>query len=86
MVDIITRLCLGEAFGCVEHDSDQFDFLKTVQIGSAVSEQLWVMPEINRLLFQMTKIPFLRRQIVPSSKDRSGLGKVMRVSVSFLLR
>lgn len=86
MVDMITRLCLGEAFGCVEHDSDRFDFLKTIQIGSAVSEQLWVMHEINRLLFQMTKIPFLRRQIVPSPKDRSGLGKVMRVSVSFLLR
>lgn len=78
-VDLITRLCLGEAFGCIEDDCDQYGFLEAVQIGSAVSQQFWVIHEISRLLFYLTKIPFMRRRIVPSPNDSEGLGKVIGV-------
>lgn len=66
--DVITWLCLGKAFGCIENARDQYGFLEAVRIGSAVSQQFWVMHEINRLLFHLTKIPSMRRRIVPFDK------------------
>ena len=79
-VDLITQLCLGEAFGCVDSNRDQFDFLATVRTGSAISQHFSVLLEVNRLLFYLTKIPFLRRLLVPSVKDKTGVGKIMGVS------
>ncbi|MCJ1258853.1 hypothetical protein MMC24_006687 [Lignoscripta atroalba] len=78
-VDLITQLCLGEAFGCVDSNRDQFDFLATVRTGSAISQHFSVLLEVNRLLFYLTKIPFLRRLLVPSVKDKTGVGKIMGV-------
>lgn len=80
-VDIITKLCLGESFGCIQSDSDQFGFLKTVETGAAIGQPLWVMHELFRILFWLTKISFVHRRLVPSAKDDEGLGKVMGVSL-----
>ncbi|KAL9121435.1 MAG: hypothetical protein Q9187_002005 [Circinaria calcarea] len=78
-VDLITHLCLGEAFGCIESDSDKFDFLSTVQAGSVISQQLSVLLEFNSLLFYLSKIPVFRRLLVPSADDKRGIGKIMGV-------
>ena len=78
-VDIISRLCLGQPFGCIENDNDQYEFLETVKQATPVSLYFTVFPELSALLFYLTKIPLLRRIIVPSTADANGLGKVMKV-------
>ena len=78
-VDIITRMCLGTAFGCVASDTDKYDFLKTVKKGTPFCQYLSVFHEINSLLFYITKIPIISRYIIPRSSDESGIGRILGV-------
>ena len=79
-VDIITRICLGTAFGCIASDSDKYDFLETVKQGSSFCQYLSVLHELNSLLFYITKIPILGRCLIPQSSDESGVGRILGVS------
>lgn len=81
-VDIITKICLGEALGCVESDSDKHDFLATIEQGNSVCQHFSVLLELNSLLYYLTKIPFLHSLIVPKPADRSGVGRIMGVSLA----
>lgn len=81
-VDIISHLCLGEEFGCVENDSDRYDFLGAVETGTIASLYLSVLGELRGLLSFLTTIPFMHRLLVPSVKDKDGIGRVMGVSTS----
>ena len=56
-VDIITKICLGTALGCVASDSDKYNFLDTVERGSSVCQYFSVLLEFNSLLYYLTKIP-----------------------------
>lgn len=78
-VDIITKLCLGEALGCVANDKDMHDFLATVQRGNAVCQHFSVLLELNSLMYYLTKIPILGTLIVPKPTDQSGVGRIMGV-------
>lgn len=79
-VDIITRICLGTAFGCIASDSDKYDFLETVKQGSSFCQYLSILHELNSLLFYITKIPILGRYIIPQPSDKSGVGRILGVS------
>ena len=81
-VDIISHLCLGEEFGCVKNDSDQYSFLGAVGTGTIASLYLSVSSELLDLLSFLTTIPFMHRLLVPSAKDKNGIGRVMGVSTS----
>ena len=81
-VDIISHLCLGEEFGCVENDNDQYNFLGAVETGTIASLYLSVSSELRGLLSFLTTIPFMHRLLVPSAKDKDGIGRVMGVSTS----
>ena len=81
-VDIISKICLGQPFGCIENENDQYDFLETVKDATPISLYLTVFPELSALLFHLTRIPFIRHIIVPSTTDESGLGKIMGVCSS----
>ncbi len=78
-MDIITKICLGTALGCVASDSDKHDFLATVEQGSSVCQHFSVILELNSLMYYLTKIPFLGSLIVPKATDRSGVGRIMGV-------
>lgn len=78
-VDIITKLCLGEALGCVANDKDMHDFLATVQRGNAVCQHFSVLLELNSMIYYLTKIPILSSLIVPKTTDQSGVGRIMGV-------
>ena len=79
-VDIITKICLGTALGCVASDSDKYDFLATVERGNLVCQQFSVILELNSLMYYLTKIPLLRSLLIPKPTDRSGVGRIMGVS------
>ena len=81
-VDIITKICLGTALGCVSSDSDKYDFLETVERGSAVCQYFSVLLEFNSLLYYLTKIPILDRRLLPQASDASGIGRIMGVSLA----
>ena len=49
-VDIITKICLGMALGCVASDSHKYDFLATVEQGNPVCQHFSVILELNSLM------------------------------------
>ena len=81
-VDIITKICLGTALGCVASDSDKYDFLATVQQGNLVCQHFSVILELNSLMYFLAKLPFLGSFVVPKATDRSGVGRIMGVGSS----
>lgn len=80
-VDIITKICLGEALGCVASDSDVHNFLETVQQGNSVCQHFSVLLELNTLMYYLAMIPSLGSLIVPKPTDRSGVGRIMGASI-----
>lgn len=77
-VDIITKICLGMALGCVASDSDKYDFLATVEQGNPVCQHFSVILELNSLMYYLANLPFLG-SLVPKATDRSGVGRIMGV-------
>lgn len=85
-VDIITRLCLGDAVGCVKNDCDMHSLLETVEMGNRVCQYLSVITEGNTLLFQLGRVPAFRRMLFPKVGDAVGVGRLMGVSIPFSFR
>lgn len=81
-VDIITRICLGTALGCVASDSDKYDFLTTVEQGNSVCQYFSVILELNSLMYYLAKSPFLGSLDAPKATDRSGVGRIMGIGPS----
>jgi hypothetical protein len=80
-VDIITKICLGDEIGCVRHDSDMHRILETVETGNRIRQYFPVFLELNTLLFQLARIPILRRILFPKPCDSTGVGRLMGVSL-----
>lgn len=76
-VDIITRLCLGDAVGCTRGDRDMHGLLETVETGNRVVQYLSVFSELNTLLFSLSRVPVLRRVLFPNVTDPQGVGRLM---------
>ena len=74
-------MCLGEALGCVDSDSDKYDFLQTVQQGNIVCQHLSVLLEINTLIYYATMLSYIGRLLIPKATDEKGVGKLMGVSM-----
>ena len=79
-VDIITKLGLGRELGCVQTDSDRYDFLATVQQGNTVCQHFSVLLELNTLRSCLAELPIIGSLITPKAKDESGVGKILGVS------
>ena len=80
-VDIITQICLGRPLGCITSDSDKYDILKTVEQGTSMCQPFSVLLELNSLLYYITKIPILGHRLIPQASDKSGVGRIMSVSL-----
>jgi hypothetical protein len=78
-VDIITKICLGDEIGCVEHDCDMYRILETVEHGSRVCQYFSVFLELNTLFFQLARISTLRGVLFPKRHDSTGVGRLMGV-------
>lgn len=82
-VDMITHICFGKPMGFVKTDSDVSNFLKTIESQLPIVQHFSVIIEINDLLHWLVGLPFMRRLIVPSSQDKSGIGIIMGVRYEY---
>lgn len=78
--DIISHLCFGKPLGFVEYQKDMHDFLQTLESRLPIVEQFSVLTEFNTLLVKLANIPWLKRWMIPSAADCSGVGKILGVS------
>jgi hypothetical protein len=78
-LDIITRLCLGESFQCLEADEDQYGFLDAMQSGMVAQQYLATLLELKDLLFFVAKPASVRSRLFPNTNNPNGFGRVMKV-------
>ena len=77
-MDVITHLLFGDPFGFVRTQSDMHGFFKILQERLPVVEQLSVLTELCSLLLFISYIPWVKN-ILPSPRDKQGIGRVMKV-------
>jgi hypothetical protein len=71
-LDVISDVAFGEPFGFLATDSDVHEYIKTAEEVLPTIIMVTVLPWLNRLL----QSPIFKA-ILPSDKDKLGLGKVM---------
>jgi cytochrome P450 len=74
-LDILSDIAYSDSFGFLESDSDKFDYIKTVEDNFPTIIVVTVLPWI----ITMMRFPLFKMLpgLLPSEKDRLGLGKVM---------
>lgn len=78
--DIISHLCFGKPLGFVKNQKDMHDFLKTLESRLPIVEQFSVITEFNTLLVKLSNVGWIKRRMIPSAADCSGVGKILGVS------
>lgn len=77
--DLIAHLCFGQPMGFVEKHEDVHGFLKTLESRLPIAEQFSVMVEVFTLLSTLSRIPWIKRLLIPQNTDTSGVGKILGV-------
>ena len=77
--DVISHLCFGKPLGFVENQKDMYDFLKTLESRLPVVEQFSVLTELNSLLMTLSRIHWIKKRLIPSATDYSGVGRILGV-------
>ena len=77
--DIISHLCFGQPIGFVEEHKDIHDFRKTLESRLPIAEQFSVIVEYFSLLSTLSRIPWIKRNLVPQNTDTTGVGKILGV-------
>ena len=84
LFDMICRLCLGQPLGFVKDHADKYSFQKTLESRLPIVEKFAVLTEVNRWIRILSRIPLMRR-LLPSSKDKDGIGAIVGVSATSVL-
>ena len=71
-LDVISSIAFGRSFGDLVSDSDNHTFVGALEEAGPAIMVVTVLPWISTLL----QLPFLKG-VMPSAKDKIGLGKVM---------
>lgn len=79
-VDVITQLCFGKPLGFISNGKDMFSFLKTIETQLPIVQHFTIIHEVNTLIRWLADVPWVKRLIVPSSRDLTGVGVIMGVS------
>jgi hypothetical protein len=77
-VDLISRLCLGESFGCTEEQEDSLGFIQAMRAGMILQQYTSVLLEAHTCLSLLGRLFFFRPFIYPTHKDAVGVGKTMQ--------
>lgn len=80
-IDTITQVCFGKPMGFVKSDIDKHNFIATIETQLPIVQHFSVFLFLNTIILWVAKVPTLRRLVVPSSTDKSGIGVVMGVSI-----
>ncbi|KIW74357.1 hypothetical protein Z517_12297 [Fonsecaea pedrosoi CBS 271.37] len=75
-LDVITYLSLGEAFGFVSDDTDKYTYVRSMEDNFPIMNVFSAVP----LLSAIARIPTVQANLVPSPKEKTGLGKVKAVA------
>lgn len=78
-LDMITHVSFGRPLGFVEADIDKFDFVKTIETQLPFVQHFSVILELNTWLSRAASVKWLRKHIVPSHSDKTGIGMIMGV-------
>ncbi|KAF7865203.1 hypothetical protein EAF04_006180 [Stromatinia cepivora] len=78
-LDIITELCLGEPFHCLDKTTDPYGFFEALQTGVITQQYISVLLELKNLLFFLGRCDFIRSRIFPNRNDEMGIGRVMGI-------
>lgn len=81
-LDVVTSLALGEPFGYVKQDEDVYEYIETMWINFPILHLLMSYPPFMRFL----NLPAIQKMMVPSMKDRTGLGKVKRIAFDIVAK
>lgn len=79
-IDIITHLCFGKPIGFVQSDADKYNFIATIEAQLPIVQHFSVILILNSVFRLVSSVPVLRRLVVPSANDRSGVGIIMKAS------
>lgn len=85
-IDIISQLCFGEPLGFVKNQKDMHDFLKTLESRLPIVEQFSVLTELSTLLAKLSTFPWIKKILIPSATDTSGVGRIIGVCIESLLK
>ena len=72
-MDVISDVAFGEPFGDLEADADNYSYIKIMEQFLPALMVLTTLPWLNNI----TQSKLLRKYM-PSDKDPSGLGKLLR--------
>jgi hypothetical protein len=72
-LDVITDIAFGTPFGYLPTEEDIYDLIKISQDSMTTSQYIAIFPVFVKLLAS----PILRRFVMPSVRDKVGLGKYM---------
>ncbi|KAH8902664.1 pisatin demethylase [Coniochaeta sp. PMI_546] len=77
-LDILSDIAYSDPFGFIAGDSDKFDYIKTIEENFPTIIVVTVLPWI----ITMMRFPLFKMLpgLLPSEKDRLGLGKVMGIT------
>lgn len=70
-LDVITYLSLGEPFGFISEDTDKYEYVKSIEDNFPVMNVFSAVP----LLSAIMRIPTVQNNLIPTVKDKTGLGK-----------
>ena len=77
--DIISHLCFGKPIGFVAKHEDVLGFLHTLETRLPIAEQFSVISELFTVISSVTRVPFLKRWMIPQNTDGSGVGRILGV-------
>ena len=75
-MDVITDLAFGRTWGCLEQDRDVDDWFQSMELYLPLAARASAIP----FLASLFGIPFISRLIMPSEKDETGPGRLLRVT------
>jgi hypothetical protein len=72
-IDAISQIAFGESFGFLAKDGDLHDYIQMTESYLPFAQVVATFPIINDIL----TLPFLKDALMPSTKDKIGVGKTM---------
>lgn len=70
-LDIITYLALGKPFGYVSEDTDKYGYIKSIEDNFPLMNVFATLPVLSNIM----RIPTVQNSFIPTTKDKTGLGK-----------
>ena len=78
-LDVITYLALGQPFGYIADDEDKYEYIKSIEDNFPLMNVFATLPVLSDIM----RIPTIQNSLIPTTKDKTGLGKTKAYVQSF---